>query len=342
MKILYALQGTGNGHITRAKEIIPILKRKGDVDILVSGNECEIKLECLIKYKFNGINFTHGKKGGIDFWKTYKKIKLNRFIKEVKSLSLNEYDLIINDFEPVSAWAAKLSNVNIVSLSHQNAIVCNAAPNYTNHWIEKLILKHYAPAKKKFGFHFKCYDTSIFLPIIRQKIRNAKVSNKGHYTIYLPAYHHDRIVKIISQIPIVKWHIFSRETTSLIFKKNITIYPVNEFDFIKSMASSNGVVCGAGFETPSEALFLRKKLLVIPMKNQYEQKCNALALKKMGVTVLKKLNKKSAQKITGWLQSEPIKNIDYKDNTEDIIASILPPYYNKTVIPTNLFQSFLN
>lgn len=108
------------------------------------------------------------------------------------------------------------------------------------------------------------------------------------------------------------------------------------------MASSNGVVCGAGFETPSEALFLRKKLLVIPMKNQYEQKCNALALKKMGVTVFNKLNKKSVQKITGWLQSEPIKNIDYKDNTEDIIASILLPYYNQTIISTNLFQSFLN
>ena len=42
MKILYAIQGTGNGHLTRAKEIIPILKEKGDVDILISGSECDI------------------------------------------------------------------------------------------------------------------------------------------------------------------------------------------------------------------------------------------------------------------------------------------------------------
>lgn len=108
------------------------------------------------------------------------------------------------------------------------------------------------------------------------------------------------------------------------------------------MSSSNGILCGAGFETPSEALFLGKKLLVIPMKNQYEQKCNALALEKMGVTVLKKLNKKSLHKIIGWLQAEPIKNIEYKDSTEDILESILLPYYNKKVIPTNLLQSFLN
>jgi len=342
MKILYAIQGTGNGHITRAKEIVPILRKKAEVDLLISGNECDIELEYPIKFKFHGLNFTNGKKGGIDFWKSYKKMNLKRFIKEVKSLSLEEYDLVINDFEPVSAWAVKLTNTDIVSLSHQNAIINKAVPSYRNHILEKLILKYYAPSKNKYGFHFKNYHPSIFLPIIRKKIRETKVSNKGHYTIYLPAYHHDRIAKIVSIIPIVKWHIFSKQTNSLIFKKKITIYPINEFDFIKSMSSSNGILCGAGFETPSEALFLRKKLLVIPMKNQYEQKCNALALEKMGVTVLKKLNKKSLHKIIGWLQTEPIKNIEYKDSTEDIIEFILLPYYNKKVIPTNLLQSFLN
>ncbi len=37
MRILYAIQGTGNGHLTRAKEIIPMLQQKGELDILVSG-----------------------------------------------------------------------------------------------------------------------------------------------------------------------------------------------------------------------------------------------------------------------------------------------------------------
>ena len=39
MKILYAIQGTGNGHLSRARDIIPILQKKGDVDILVSGTQ---------------------------------------------------------------------------------------------------------------------------------------------------------------------------------------------------------------------------------------------------------------------------------------------------------------
>ena len=34
MKILYAIQGTGNGHISRAREIIPLLQKYGELDIL--------------------------------------------------------------------------------------------------------------------------------------------------------------------------------------------------------------------------------------------------------------------------------------------------------------------
>ena len=37
MKILYAIQGTGNGHIARAEDIVPVLKRFGTLDVLVSG-----------------------------------------------------------------------------------------------------------------------------------------------------------------------------------------------------------------------------------------------------------------------------------------------------------------
>ena len=338
MKILYALQGTGNGHISRAKEIIPILKQKGEVDILISGNDNSLQLNYPLKFKLNGLNYAFGKNGGIDFWQTLKKIKLIRFFKEIKSLPVTNYDLIINDFEPVSAWAAKYKKVNIVSLSHQNAVLDKTSPktNDTKNFLEKLILKYYAPSKNKFGFHFKSYGPLTFTPIIRNEIRNIKKSNKGHYTVYLPSYNDDKIVKILSKIPIVKWHIFSKETKILIFKKNISIYPVNEFDFIKSMASSRGVICGAGFETPSEALYLGKKLLVIPMKNQYEQKCNAFALKEMGATVLKKLNKKRISKILKWIESDKAVKTNYENQTEDILEAILLPYYHQTIMPTIL------
>ena len=61
MKILYAVQGTGNGHITRAMEIIPYLEKKGELDILVSGIQSDIELPFKVKYKFNGLSFIFGK-----------------------------------------------------------------------------------------------------------------------------------------------------------------------------------------------------------------------------------------------------------------------------------------
>ncbi|MEO9571204.1 MAG: glycosyltransferase family protein [Polaribacter sp.] len=338
MKILYAFQGTGNGHLTRAKEIIPVLQQKGSLDILVSGKENNLDLGFEIKYKLHGLNFTFGKKGGIDFFQSFKKMKLSNFYNEIKNIPIKNYDLIINDFEPVSAWAAKLNNINILSLSHQNAVLDAASPKFGKYKFEKLILKYYAPSNNRFGFHFKNYSSNTFSPIIRKKIRTTKISNKGHITVYLPSYSVDKTVKVLSQIPIVKWHIFSKEVEKLIFKKNITIYPINEFDFIKSMSTSNGVLCGAGFETPSEALYLKKKLMVIPMKNQYEQKCNALALKEMGVSVIKKLGKKRIQNISKWILSDNTIDIDYPDVTEEIIEALLLPYYNHSTLPPTILS----
>ena len=334
MKILYAIQGTGNGHLTRAKEIIPILKEKGDVDILISDSECDIVLEYPITYKLYGLNYTFGKNGGINFWQTFRKVRLFRFFREIKNLPVKNYDLIINDFEPVSAWAAKFKNVNCISLSHQNAVLDEASPKKGKFKIEMLILKYYAPAKLKFGFHFASYSSSIFTPIIRKKIRHSSVNNKGHYTVYLPSYDHNKILEVLSEVPLVKWHIFSKKTKQLIFKKNVMIYPINEFDFIKSITTCEGVLCGAGFETPSEALFLNKKLMVIPMKNQYEQQCNAAALEKMGVPVIKTLEKKRLKKIAKWIYSDATYKVNYPDITEDILESILLPYFNETLLPT--------
>src|SRR5690606_7518944 len=128
MKILYAVQGTGNGHLSRARDIIPILQQKGEVDILVSGIQGDLSLEVPVKYKFKGLGFVFGKKGGIDLWRTYRESNLRGFIKEVKSLPLEAYDLIINDFEPVSAWAAFFWKLPCIALSHQCAVVFPSAP----------------------------------------------------------------------------------------------------------------------------------------------------------------------------------------------------------------------
>ncbi|MDE0536730.1 glycosyltransferase family protein [Tenacibaculum sp. L6] len=333
MKILYAFQGTGNGHASRALEIIPHLQRRGEVDILVSGSQYEIGLPFNIKYKLYGLGFVFGKKGGIDLISTLKDLNLKKIHQEIKTLPVREYDLVINDFEPISAWACLFRNVPIISLSNQNALLNEKNSAYQKFRLERLIIKYYAPAKNKFGFHFKTHSSSTFLPIIRKEIRYRNITNKGHYTVYLPSYSDEKIVKTLSSIKDIKWQVFSKKSKEHQFFHNITILPINDDAFIRSIASSKGVICGAGFATPTEALYLRKKLLVIPMKNQYEQQCNAITLKEMGVTVVKKLSKKQLPKIEKWINSNKIVEVHYPDVTEDMLDAIILPYYNKTILP---------
>lgn len=325
MKVLYAIQGTGNGHLSRARDIIPILQKKNiDLDILVSGTQADVNLPFEIKYQLKGLSFIFGKKGGVDVWETYFKAKTMRLHKEINSLPVEQYDLVINDFEPVSAWACKLKKKPCVSLSHQAAVLSPNAPKpKKKDAVGKLILKKYAPATKQYGFHFKAYDEHIFTPVIRQDIRNAEIKQGDHYTVYLPSYDDEKILKLLSKLSQVHWQVFSKHNKKTILKDNISIQPITNEAFVTSMATSKGILCGGGFETPAEALFMKKKLLVIPMKGQYEQQCNAAALKDMGVTVIKSFKKKHLKTIAEWLENDTIVKVDYPDMTEQIIDQLL-------------------
>jgi uncharacterized protein (TIGR00661 family) len=323
-KILYALQGTGNGHISRARDIIPELLRIADIDILVSGTQADIQLPHPVKYSFHGLSFIFGKKGGIDYIKTFKKANFRSLLKEIKKLDVRKYDLVLNDFEPVSAWACKLNKVPCIGLSHQAAVSNPRSPKpIQSDLIGKMVLEHYAPVEHSYGFHFEKYDTNIFTPVIRSEIRSSTPKNTGHYTIYLPSYSEDRILKTLKPFHNIKWEVFSKHTKKIRKEGNVTIQPIQNEKFIDSLVNCDGIICGAGFETPAEAIFLGKKLLTIPMKGQYEQHCNAAALKKMGVGVMKNFKKKRIPEIKKWLESEQRIQIDFKNETESILKMIL-------------------
>jgi len=338
MKILYAIQGTGNGHLSRARDIIPILQQKGDLDILVSGIQADVELPYPVKYKFKGLSFIFGKNGGIDLIATYKKSNLKQLYKEIKSLPVEEYDLVINDFEPVSAWACKMKHKDCIGLSHQAAVINKKSPKpKKKDIVGKAVLNNYAPVTAAYGFHFGAYDKNIFTPVIRDQIRNAKPEDKGHYTVYLPAYSDEKIIKILGQIKKINWQVFSKHSKKEYKEKNVHIRPISNDDFIESLINCAGILCGAGFETPAEALYLKKKLMAIPMKGQYEQQCNAAALKTMGVPVLKKLKKKNIDKIKNWTETNQSIPVNYSNSTERIINMVIKKYGDsKTNKPVEL------
>lgn len=337
MKILFAIQGTGNGHLSRARDVYPELAKYGEVDVLISGIQADVSVPFPVKYQLYGMSFIFGSRGGVDILKTAQKLKLFRLIRDIRKLPVEDYDLVINDFEPISSWACKLKKKPCIGLSHQAAVLAENAPLPEKGDLKgELILKYYAPVTAAYGFHFRSYTKNIFTPVIRKEIRNIQPTDEGHYAVYLPAYDDETLVKHLSQFPNAQWQVFSKHNRQPFSFKNVHIQPINNEAFIKSMASSTGVLCGAGFEGPAEALYLGKKLMVIPMQAQYEQQCNAAAAAQIGVPVIKQLSRKYYSKIKWWLLSNERVNVDYPDQTAEIIRQLIEEHAPQSAIQPSI------
>lgn len=325
MKILYAIQGTGNGHISRAREIVPLLQQYGELDLLVSGTEAEVSLSQPLKYRLHGFSFVFGTKGGVDKWATFKLMNLPQLWRDMHSLPLKQYNLIINDFEPVSAWACRLQKIPSVSLSHQCSFVSPNTPRPDKWNYAELLFKYYSPTTHHIGFHFERYADFIHTPVIRSEIRSLETTNGDHYTVYLPAYDDHLLAGYLKQTD-VEWHVFSKRQKKPYREGNVHIMPVNNLEFNKSLAGCQGLLTGGGFEGPAEALFLGKKVMMIPMKGQYEQQCNALAASRLGVPVVHEIDDHFGTELSKWLNAENNIKVNFPNETEKIVEDMVKRY----------------
>jgi len=324
MKILYAIQGTGNGHISRAKEIVPLLQQYGELDLLVSGTQADIELPQKLNYKFHGFSYIFGKKGGIDYWKTYKQMNIRQLWKDIKAIPLEKYDLIINDFEPLTAWACKLKGRKSISLSHQASFISDKTPRPKKKGVYgEWILKYYAPTTDHIGFHFKAYDDFIHSPVIRRDIRDLRPQNHGHYTVYLPAVDDKVLVKHLHKLPNVRWEVFSKHQKIPYKYGNVQVNPITNEAYNKSLENCEGLLTGGGFEGPAEALYLGKKVLMIPMKHQFEQECNAEAARQMGVPVIYDIKKNFVSCLENWVKEDYNIQVDFPDRVDEIIKKLI-------------------
>lgn len=300
-KIFYAVQATGNGHVSRAQQLYPYLQQFGEVDFFISGNNANLDFKLPIKYRSKGCSLHYSKCGGLNYFDVIKNIKPFMMYKDAKSLPLEKYDVIINDFDFVTSLACKLKKLPSVQLGHQASFQSDATPRpYKKSMMGEMILKHYAHATNHIGFHFQKYDSFILPPVIKEEFINAQPIGLNHVSVYLPSFQKHCLLEAFNKLPHIQFHWFLDSIESIRTEKNITYYPISQALFNKSLLSCHGLITGGGFETPSEALYLEKKLISIPIKNHYEQQCNAAAIEKMGVKVLQDIGDDFSEVIDKW------------------------------------------
>ncbi|NOT12399.1 MAG: glycosyltransferase [Methylococcaceae bacterium] len=317
MKIFYGVQGTGNGHITRARVMAKELFAAGfDVTFQFSGRPADkyFDMEIFNGYQLkDGLTFnTH--KGQVSYVKTALQSKPIRFVRDVGSLNLSSYDLVISDFEPVTAWAARMQQKPVLGIGHQYAFR-HKIPRAGGDPLAEQVMKYFAPANIGIGLHWHHFGQSILPPIIEtpefpQLIHTDKI------LVYLPFEDTHEVVNLLSPFKNFNFIVYTPEPVASQFP-NIECKSLSRHGFQADLYDSAGIISNAGFELASECLQMGKKILAKPLHAQMEQISNAAALRQLGYG--ETMFDLDATTIEKWLHNPHAVHVTYPNVAKTIV-----------------------
>ncbi|MGZ8136205.1 MAG: MJ1255/VC2487 family glycosyltransferase [Methylococcaceae bacterium] len=320
MRIFYGVQGTGNGHITRARVMAKELYAAGvDVTYQFTGRQADkyFDMEIFGDYQTRtGLTFSTNN-GQVSYLKTALTAKPISFIKDTKALDFSGYDLVISDFEPVTAWAAKLKKRKVLGIGHQYAFN-HKIPKAGSDPLAKQIMKYFAPADVSVGVHWHHFGQPILPPIIETPETPRRII-KNKIIVYLPFENQHEVIKLLSPFENFQFHIYAPEVVLSKFE-HITCNPLSLVGFQKDLYDCGGIITNAGFELASEALQLGKKILAKPLHAQMEQISNAAALHELGYGHI--MNDMDIMMIEHWLHDDHAVRITYPNIAKVLVQWI--------------------
>ncbi|SJL85262.1 MJ1255/VC2487 family glycosyltransferase [Vibrio palustris] len=326
MKILYGVQGTGNGHIARARAMCQAFRQHTgvEVDFFFTGRDAEkyFSMEEFGDYQTRqGMSFStaHGK---VRYGKTAINNNMVRVYKDIQELDLSSYDVVLNDFEPISAWAAKKQGVPSISISHQNAFRYDV-PLKGASWLDKVIMNHFAPSDYYIGLHWYHFDQPILPPIVHTT--HSPPCLKNFFLIYLPF---ELLLDTINLVERFSYHQFicyHPDITEIEQHKNLQLRPLCRDSFQEHLRTCAGVIANGGFELPSEALSLGKKMLLKPLNGQFEQQSNVATLEQLGLASGMEYLDPSA--VRQWIDEAPGEKVIYPDVAFAISAWVVAGHW---------------
>lgn len=302
MKILYGVVGEGMGHATRSRVILDHLVEHHDVHIVVSGRARDYLAKHFenvhqiwgftINYEGNSVKkwqtVLQNLKGAVSGWPQNVK-KYFELVGEFHP------DVVISDFESFSYLFAKnhflpvisVDNMQIINrCKHQPALLAGHEQQFEQ---TRLLVKSKLPG----AFHYLV--TTFFQPelrktrttlapsILRPDILAARSEPSEHLLVYQTSTTNQALLDALkaSGLP-CRVYGMRRELTAEQVEGNLTFKPFSEKGFIDDLRTARAVVAGGGYTLMSEAVYLHKPMLSLPVEGQFEQVLNALYLEKLG------------------------------------------------------------
>lgn len=299
MKILYGLPSEGMGHATRSKVIIEHLLKEHDVKIVTS-DRAFIFLSNHFPNRVHQIDGFHlaYKNAVVSVGKTILMTIKNAPKNLLKNF--NQYqdvvkdfnpDIVISDFESFTYFYAKLHRKPLISIDNMQIIdrakldIEIPISEKANYLLAKNIIKAKVPNANHYlistFFHptINKKNTSYIPPIIRKEIIAAKTKYNNHIVVYQTSSSQQNLVEVLKQLSNENFIVYG-------FNKdeqhgNVTLKSFSEKGFIEDFASAKAVMSNGGFSFLSEAVYLQKPILSVPIKNQFEQFVNASYIEKL-------------------------------------------------------------
>lgn len=300
MRILYGVNGEGMGHATRSHVVIEHLLESHDVRVVASGAALRHLRAVLPRVdEIFGPTFAMGD-GQIKRWATVvQNVRLARHgIPETIQhwmAMVDEWkpDVVISDFEPLSGIYARwtrtplvaVDNINMIDrCRHDKEIIGQQRDDYL---VARAVTREMVPGATRYVvltfFHppLARRGTTLVPPIVRPEIERAKPEEGDHLVVYSSGAKRQIEALRASGVRCLVYGMRGGPDEPVV-DGNIEFRPPSNDGFVEALRTARGVVAGGGFSLMSEAVFLGKPLLSVPLKGQFEQLMNGRYLERLG------------------------------------------------------------
>ncbi|MCU0913673.1 MAG: hypothetical protein MUC88_03810 [Planctomycetes bacterium] len=300
-KIIYAMAGEGFGHASRAHLVGQRFLDAGhDVLFAASGRA----LQYLRPYYGTRVQEVFGlsydyHKGYVDplatVWKNIKRYPLGRRLNRGLCEQVYEPfgpDLVVTDFEPFTAWWAWRRHVPFISIDNEHLLtqarLHHRLVESTGRMTAALVVRFHCLGARAyvitsfFQAPLKSRAAVLAPPVVRPAIARLRSSDAGHIVVYATTGTREDLWRdVLGRFAPQEFHIYG-------FNKNAThgncaFKEASVEGFAADLAAARGVIASAGYSLLSECLYLRKKMLLLPLAGQYEQRVNARYIEALGL-----------------------------------------------------------